>query len=344
MTSALTCSVRAATPILALLRARGIGLDTVAERLGIAPEVLTDSDTRLPVARLLLPLWSLAEELLGDPLVGLHAVQGISRGSFDVFSYIAAASPTLGEAAARVIRYFRLITDGGLYSIERVANDVWWHYCPADAATAACRQDSIFALTAVVAHLRLWLDQAFSPSEVRYPFPEPLESAALEAFFGVEVKFAADRCAIRFAASLLEQPQQLADPQLAAFLERYAEDALATLPAIGRVSTRVRELLARGLKDGELSLKSVAKTLGMSERSLQRQLNVENTTLKRITEELRRDLATTYLKRHDLSVSDVAYMLGFSETAPFFRAFKKWTGLTPGDFRRGLRTRDCAID
>ncbi|HMA95796.1 MAG TPA: AraC family transcriptional regulator [Polyangiaceae bacterium] len=335
----MTCSVRAATPILSLLQARGIGLDTVAERLGIAPSVLTDSDARLPVARLLLPLWYLAEEWLDDPLVGLHAVQGISRGSFDVFSYIAAASPTLGEAAARVIRYFRLITDGGLYSIEHVGNDVWWHYRPADAATAACRQDSIFALTAVVAHLRLWLDEAFSPSEVRYPFPTEL--AELEAFFGTEVRINADRCAIRFDASLLERPQQLADPQLAAFLERYAEGALATLPTTGRVSTRVREILAQGLKDGELSLKSVAKTLGMSERSLQRQLSTENTTLKRITEELRRELATTYLKRHDLCVSDVAYMLGFSETAPFFRAFKKWTGLTPGDFRRGLRTHDC---
>jgi AraC-like DNA-binding protein len=168
-----------------------------------------------------------------------------------------------------------------------------------------------------------------------------MELAELEAFFGTEVRLGADRCAIRFDASLLERPQQLADPQLAAFLQSYAEDSLAALPAIGRVSTRVREILARGLKDGELSLKSVAKALGMSERSLQRQLGTEKTTLKRITEELRRELALNYLKRHDLSVSDVAYMLGFSETAPFFRAFKKWTGLTPGDFRRGLRAHDC---
>lgn len=136
--------------------------------------------------------------------------------------------------------------------------------------------------------------------------------------FGMAALNQADRCAIRFGASRLERPQQLANPQLATFLQCCAEDSLVALPAIGRVSTRVREILARGLKDGELSLKPVAKTLGMSERRLRRQLGTEKTTLKRITEELQRELAMNYLKPHDLSVSAVAYLLGFPETAPFF--------------------------
>lgn len=337
MPSVLTCSVRSAVPILNILRSGGFGLDTVGQRLGVAPEILLDSDARLPVDRLLLPLWYLAEELLQDPLVGLHAIHGISRESFDVFSYIAAASPTMGDAVARAIRYFRLITDSGAYALERDGRAVWWHYRPADVATAACRQDSVFALTASVAHLRLWLDPAFVPQEVRFPFAKPVGAAELETYFGTSIAFSVDRCAFRFDASDLDRPQRLADPQLAAFLERYAEDALAALPEVGRVSNQVREILARGLQDGEVSLKSVAKKLAMSERSLQRKLGSENTSLKQITDDLRRELAVDYLKRQELSVSEVAYLLGFSDTAPFFRAFKKWTGLTPGEFRQAPR-------
>ncbi len=334
MPSVPTCGVRAAGPILLVLRAGGIDLGVVAKRLGIAPALLLDSDARLPVTQVLLPLWHLAEELLDDPLVGLHAVDNISRESFDLFSYVVAASSTMGEAAARAVRYFRLITEGGAYELDHDGQDAWWRYRPVNEATATCRQDSIFALAVIVAHVRLWLDSSFAPREVRFPYAALPRIAELETFFRAPVALGADRCAIRFDAGDLDRPFRSADPQLARFLERYAEDALASLPSLGQVSTQVRELLARGLRDGDTSLKVVAGKLAMSERNLQRQLKAENTTLKRIVEDLRRELATRYLKRPNLSVSEVAYMLGFSETAPFFRAFKKWTGKTPGDFRR----------
>jgi AraC-like DNA-binding protein len=338
MSSVLTCSARAAGPILLVLRAAGVELGEVAKRLGIAEAVLLDTDARLPVSQVLVPLWDLAEERLNDPLVALRAAQNISRESFDVFSYIVAASATMGEAATRAVRYFRLITEGGVYELERCDRDVWWRYRPADAAMAACRQDSLFALTVVVAHVRLWLDPDFAPLEVRLPFPEFSGRAELEAFFRAPVKLGTDRCAIRFDAAEMQRPFHSADPPLASLLERYAEEALTTLPAPGRISSLVREILTRQLQDGEISLGLVAKKLAVSERSLQRKLSAENTTLKQIAEELRRELAIRYLGRHDLAVSEVAYMLGFSETAPFFRAFKKWTGSTPGDFRRASRS------
>jgi AraC-like DNA-binding protein len=306
----------------------------IVERLGIAPELLLDSDARLPVSQVLIPLWNLAEELLNDPLVGLHAVENISRESFDVFSYVMAASSTLGDAANRAIRYFRLITDSGSYELVRDEGDAWWRYRPADATTAVCRQDSVFGLAVVVAYIRLWTEQTFAPREVRFSFAKLPQATELEAFFRSPIEFGADECAFRFDATELDRPFPSADPKLADFLERYAKDALAALPATGRLSGRAREILAQGLSNGETSPQFVAKKLAMSERSLQRQLSAENTSIKHITDELRRELATRYLKRPDLSVSEVAYMLGFSETAPFFRAFKKWTGKTPGEYRR----------
>jgi AraC-like DNA-binding protein len=285
----------------------------------------------------------LAEELLGDPLIGLHAVENVSRESFDVFSYILCASATMGEAAERVIRYFRLITEGGVYELKRSDDDVWWLYRPRDARVAACRQDSLFALSVVVACIRLWLDTNFAPRQVHLPFTQLPHVEELEAFFRAPIHFGKKECGILFDATELERPFTFADPQLAKFLQRFAEDALAALPEQGLVSSQVREVLVRQLQGGETSLRFIAKKLALSERSLQRQLRAENTTLKGITEELRRELATCYLSRNEFTVSEVAYMLGFSETAPFFRAFKKWTGLTPGDFRRSVKTRQVAV-
>ncbi len=320
--------------MLLTLRAAGIDLPVVAKRLGIPPDMLLDRDARLPVARLMLPLWELAAELLDDPVVALRATQHISRESFDVFSYVVAASPTVGDAATRVIRYFRLITDGGAYSLDREGQHVWWRFTPADAAAAACQQDTVFALAVVVKHLRLWTDPAFTPLEVRIRHSELAGLLELEDYFRVPITLGADRNAFRFEASLLDRPSHLADAGLAELLDRYANEALAALPALGLIGSQVRELLARGLQDGEVALDSVAKRLGMSERSLQRSLKDENTSLKQMVDELRQELATHYLRRPDLSISDVAYMLGFSEAAPFCRAFKRWTGRAPGEYRR----------
>ena len=338
MSTCLTCSVRAAGPVLLALQAAGIDLGLVTQRLDIPPESLLDADARFPVAKLMLPLWNLAEEMLGDPVVALRATEHLSRESFGVFSYIVAASATAGEAVARAIRYFRLITDGGSYSLERQATDVWWRFTPANAAVAACRHDTVFALAAAVKHLRLWAEPHFVPREIRFSCAELPGRGEIERFFGASIALGSDRCAFRFDAELLNRSSGLADPQLARFLEGYADDAVAALPVLGSVSSRVRGLLARGLKDGDTSVEVIARRLSLSERSLQRELQKERTSLSRLVDELRCEMATRYLRQRELSISDVAYMLGFSQTAPFFRAFKRWTGLTPGDFRRAFHS------
>lgn len=149
------------------------------------------------------------------------------------------------------------------------------------------------------------------------------------------MRFGTDQCAFSFDPAYLRAPLRAADPKLAEMLERYAKEALGALPDPGRVAGQVRALLIQGLPNGETSLGTIAKQLAVSDRSLQRQLQEEGTNHKKLLDEVRRELATRYLAEgRDLSVSEVAYMLGFSETAPFFRAFKKWTGQTPGEFRK----------
>jgi len=333
MTQELTSSVRAAGPILQVLAEGGVDFGQVVARLGVDPAVFADQDARIPVSKLV-PLWNLAEELLDDPFVGLHVAQKVSRESFDIFSYIATASANLGEALARIERYFRLITDGGNYETRREGDDAWWAFRAVDRDASPNRHDGEYAMATSVAYTRQWLGTDFSPREVFFRHPKPADTSELEGFFEAPIRFETNQCAFRFDPAFLRAPLRTADPKLGAFLERYAEEALAALPDPGRLAGQVRALLIQGLPNGETSLPLIAKRLAVSDRSLQRQLQDEGTNHKKLLDEVRRELATRYLTKRDLSVSEVAYMLGFSETAPFFRAFKKWTGQTPGEFRK----------
>lgn len=315
----------------ALTRA-GVTVEEIGRLLDLDPKILAEPETRVPVSKTR-PLWDWAAGRLDDPNLGLHLAQAVTRETYDVFSFIACASGTLADALIRIRRYFRLLTDAATYELALEGDNAWWSFRGVDLGEPASRHDDEFSLAVSVAYARQWLGGEFKPTEVLFRHAAPENTRELEAFFDAPLRFEADQCAFRFDAAHLEAPIRSADPKLVELLERYAEDALTALGDPGRYSQRVYRLLVEGLSGGDISLAWVARRIGVSERSLQRNLKEEGTSHKQLLDEVRRELAVRYLANRDLTASEVAYMLGFSETAPFFRAFKKWTGRTPGEFR-----------
>jgi AraC-like DNA-binding protein len=137
-----------------------------------------------------------------------------------------------------------------------------------------------------------------------------------------------------FDAALLEAPIVRADPALAAVLRRHAEDLLAALPDVTSAAALVRRHLGETLASQPPDVARAAKALGMSARSLQRKLEEEGTSFKAVVDEARRALAITHLRDERRSITDVAFLVGFSETSAFSRAFRRWTGKSPIDWRR----------
>jgi AraC-like DNA-binding protein len=121
---------------------------------------------------------------------------------------------------------------------------------------------------------------------------------------------------------------------LFAYLERHADALQARVPDADSLAGRVRKCLIARLRDGEPEQPTIARALGLSERTLQRRLRAEHTTFAALLDQVRSELASMYLLDPQLAVFEVAYLLGFSEPSAFNRAFRRWTGKTPREFRR----------
>ena len=150
---------------------------------------------------------------------------------------------------------------------------------------------------------------------------------------GVPVQFEAATASAVFDDELLATPCRGHDPNLYRVVRAHAELLLERLPRDPSMRGQVRRLVLGVIAQGEPEMATVARTLGTSERSLQRRLQEEGTSFREVVDEARRELALGYLGDRRLAVSEVAYLLGYAEAGAFVRAFKRWTGRTPGEMR-----------
>jgi AraC-like DNA-binding protein len=169
---------------------------------------------------------------------------------------------------------------------------------------------------------------------VCFEHPRPRTVDEHRRIFGCEVGFDAPEHAVTFHRDALVLPVVQADPRLGALIDRYAEELLRRLPRGNALSDRVRQLVAESLCDGDHGLEPIAGRLRMSPRTLQRRLQDESTSHQQIVDELRHELALKYLAEPAVSIGEVAFLLGFSDPSAFHRAFRRWTGTTPGEHRR----------
>jgi len=173
----------------------------------------------------------------------------------------------------------------------------------------------------------------WAPLEVRFAHVPPADASDHERFFRAPVRFAMGENSFALAADLLALPCTRADAALAALLDRYADERIGRSAGIGRLADRVRSLIEAELRSGEVSATGLSKKLGMSVRSLNRLLATEGTTYQALLDALRHELAARQLGDPRTSVWEVAFQLGYSDLSAFYRAFRRWTGTTPAEFR-----------
>ncbi|MFP2961699.1 helix-turn-helix domain-containing protein [Myxococcus sp. 1LA] len=173
------------------------------------------------------------------------------------------------------------------------------------------------------------------PLEVSFHHAAPPDIAEHRRVFRCEPRFEQPYNGVSVAREALETPLLKADSGLSAVLERHTRELLAKLPQVEGFVERVRAHAAEGLPNGGATNEAIAKRLHMSVRTLNRRMRDEGTSLQDVVDTLRRELALRYLEERRLAIPEVAYLLGFSEASAFHRAFRRWTGTTPAEHRRG---------
>lgn len=310
------------------LSAHAIDSDALFRRAGLDPDRLRDSNARYPLAGMQ-RLWALATSATGDECFGLEVAQAWHPTTFHALGYSALASETLREALLRVVRYSRVVTTGARIELHQNGEDVVLRLLSSLPGEQMVVPASIDAGAASILVLcREGRGGQINPVRVTLSRAEPGCSSRLQAFFGCRVDFGATENCLVFRATDLDAQLPTANPVLLRVNEQVLTDYMARLER-SEVTVQVQAKLIQLLPSGAVGESSVARALNLSLRSMQRKLKARGVTFRKLLDDTRGQLAEQYLKDSTLSVSEIAYLLGFAEVSSFSRAFRRWTGRAP---------------
>lgn len=327
-----TMSVLGVRAMASALVARGVDVAAALARVGIDPAELADAERRIDL-RHAFPFFAQVPELTGDPHFGLHAAALVPAGSMEALEYAVRSCATVGDALAQLARYYAVVDDRAALRVERPPGRFTVIYTPPPQLDAP-RPAKEFLFAYLLERGAAFTGAPLSLVGVRFRHAEPPGAAAQRAFFGAPVAYGAGEDALDFAGEVAGAPMRARDPGLSGVLGRVLDEmlqALETQDLLVDVKACIGALLRRGAP----SLDEVARELSTSGRTLQRRLHESGTRFSDVVADVQRELSLAYLRDRKLSVGEVAYLVGFSDTTSFHRAFRRWTGDTPRGVRRG---------
>jgi len=321
-------------PILLLNQAEELGLDRriLMVKAGLSQQELKDPDGRVPSQK----IWWLWQEIIRqvpDPALGIRL--GISQKPptrYGLVGYALVFSRTLGQALHRLARYSRIVAETIQLSIENSGGRCRIVLL-ADPQFELLRQPIELRLASIVNGMRNLSGKPVNPLSVEIPFPKPKDASAHRRHFQAPLHFGAPSAALLFRLEDLNLPISQADDTLVGYLDRLATQQVKALGA-GTLSERVGRTIWFELNGGLPPLERVAAHLGVSARSLQRQLKREGRPYRSLLEEFRREMAARLMSRKNLSVHEIAFLLGYADPKSFHRAFRRWYRTSPRSFRR----------
>lgn len=316
----------------ALVAAAKLELAPLLAQAGLTIEQIEDRDSRFR-AQSQVKFLRLAADALGDDLLGFHLGRDSELREVGLLYYVLASSNTLGDSLERAERYSALNNEGiSLRLRHEPATVIAFHYLGIERDLD--RHQIEYLLTALVRICRQMTNSGLRPRRVRMVHRHSAAATELNAFLGCDVEFGSEIDEMEFSENVEDMPVVSGDPYLNSLLIKYCEEALADhVAAHGSLRRDVENAIALLLPHGKAQLGEVAVQLGMSRRTLARRLAAQGLTFAGVLAQLRVDLAKRELRDASLTISQVAWLLGYREVSAFTHAFKRWTGKTPREAR-----------
>jgi len=312
---------------------RGLAPAKIFRSVGIDPAILERRGARVgfePVPR----MWKAMADRLRDPVFGLGLAEVIPFGAADLIEYLLRNCATVGEALQMMVRYTPLLIDADRQSLTVSGREARLQLRTGTDVPAAAE---LFAGLVMRRSQEIY-GPAWTVLSVSFSHDAQGPIGRYDRLFHAPVHFGMPFNEITFHRDLLEMPQPGADARLKNILIPQAEELLSMLAPPARPQSfveRVEQTLADGLADGDPSLTRVADRLQLSIRTVQRRLRDAGVTHRDVVRKLRLDLASRSLAGAKVSQRQLARALGYSGAGAFHRAFKRWSGLTPGQVREG---------
>lgn len=311
--------------------ARGLDVQQILGEYGLTPAVVGDPYTRV-AHTLAARLWEEVPARVGDHAFGLHAAERWHAHTLDAFDGALRHCRTLGEIFQLLARYVRLLHDAGSIDISRDGGlvRIAERFTP---PVVMPRHFGELIITMWVLRARRAVGPAFALRQVEFAHPAPPRLDEHARVLAAPLRFDAPAYAIVVDAGCLDAKVTGAEPVMSVVLERHLQDELARLPPADAFLAAAEQAARAALGDPAVDIAAIARRLGTSSRTLQRRLRDSGTSFHALMEEVRREQALRLLRDPRLTLAEVAFRTGYSEMSTFYRAFRRWTGRTPGEYR-----------
>ncbi len=328
---------RLACRVVAELRKHREPVDDLLKAVGLRRSDVADEDTRIPYAALL-KLIERAATALNEPALGLRLGASQDARNSGLLGFVALNSPTLVDALANVQRYFHVVGEGVDVEVERIGPNVILCFRETDVLLRGLRQNSDFMAALFVRVCRDITRKSISPVRAEFIHKRPNRKIDYSEYLGCGVRFDTDWDALIYRFEDMQLAVPGADGNLLRVLKASCQRILAaTGPTKTHLVQKVRELIVDHLAKGTAQFDRIAAELNMSAKTLERRLADHETAFSTLLDDIRQDLAKSYLSDTDFRLEQIAYLVGYSEPAALVRAFRRWTGLTPLKYRGKFR-------
>ncbi len=329
-----TIPARVLQKVIRYVEGRGLA-PTILDVAGLSARDLDDPDVRMDF-RKLMAAYETAAALTGEPGLGLRVAETTTAEMYGLLGHLAANAPTLGSAFEHFARYMPVWTQAVAFEILPSPSAVRVRHVYRFASHPSERRHEVEqTLGALAVFARDVSERPVRPVAVRFEHERPEDLSDHQRVFGCPVQFRQPFTEIVFNSVDLNAPILAADRELSRLLRSHPR-AMAHSSEPDAFVARVKRTVDGRLRAGaRISTNEIAAAAGASPRTLQRRLAAEGASLRRISDTVRRDLALELIGVADAAIADVSYRLGFADPSAFHRAFRRWTGCTPEQFRRG---------
>ncbi len=320
--------------------ALGADVDKVLQDSGLDPALLQDAEERIDLTYLMRIGYNAIRDT-GRPDLGLISGRSSSITRFGYPGLAAMTAATLGDALDAIIQYEDLFGRcyRGTSSLVSTPNESWMCFY----SIAPYNNYTYFVVDAILSGWNkaiAWLtgnDQLVESVHIEFSAPDYYQ--AYKDSFNCNIYFNQEHNALKLVPNALKTPLVHSNPSLHKSLIEQCEIQMGRVALADSFKNKVQKVLGTMLHGRTPSIEEVAQQLGMPTWTLRRKLKEENSSYQNLVDEMRKDVALSYMRNTDLSFGEISYLLGFSTPGAFQRAFKRWAGTTPGEFRKNLLKR-----